>query len=159
MLGLLPWVMRYRSWSEFQTKFFPCTLYRINANQRVCKGNGIGLFQPQDQLNTHNPYSMTNTNGIFGLFFRRSEAQSPWSARGKSVSPSAGTIQRYLIWRIKCPTSVSTLNLRRLRWRVRDVTGWTSIHGHNQTIMRYLVWRKAKKPLLALCARRALKFA
>ena len=48
------------------------------------------------------------------------------------------------------------LNLRRLRWRLRDVTSGTSIHGSVQISMMLLVWRKAKKPLLALCARRAL---
>ena len=48
------------------------------------------------------------------------------------------------------------LNLRRLRWRLRDVTSGTSIHGSVQINMILLVCRKAKKPLLALCARRAL---
>ena len=47
--------------------------YRMYKNQCVCEGNGIGMFQFQDQLNTHNPYSMTNTNGIFGLFFQKAE--------------------------------------------------------------------------------------
>ena len=83
------------------------------------------------------PYTMIYTNGIFWSFSRRSEAQSLWDAKwGRNVSPSAGTMSIFLIWRIKRPTNVSTfepssLAMEAKRRYKRDQRPWICSNKHD----------------------------
>ena len=129
---------RFRSWSEFRP-CFPCTLNLPHVYEPVCVWREWNWKVPIPGPIKHTqPYSVTYTNGIFWSFSRRSEVQPSWDARGRNVSPSAGTTIFYLIWRIKHLTSVRTLKFRPLRLNVGDVTSWISILGH--VVSKFSSW-------------------